>query len=162
MSWKESMAQWLAPERERRLNTERAYFQKRVRDFDMEVNSRVADIILKMDPLEPFLKKYHVVFSEAWDNLEDKLDSASQTALCMWAHGVHGDPYFKYLTEWIINTQGNSTLRKAKTEMEWFYGRASIATIALLTREIGRLSERYKETLDTRFGGFDKNLAVES
>lgn len=156
------IAQWLAPERERQLNTERVEFQKRVRDFDIEVNSRVADIILKMDPYEPFLKKYNVIFSENWEKSDDRLDDQSRLSLYMWAYGFHKDVNFQYLIDWTKNTQGNAAIRKASNEKEWFFARACIITIELLVEEIGRLSSHYQAILDGRKQkGFDKTLAVE-
>lgn len=155
------IAGWLSPEREARLNTDRARFQDQVRNFDYEVSSRVAEIILKMDPFEPLMKKYNVIFSEEWEKPEENLDAPSQIRLFMWAYGIETDPSFRHLTDWIRNTQGNATLQKATHNDEWFYGRAAVATISLLVREVGRLASRYRDIKERKDDGFNEHLAVE-
>lgn len=157
----EHIAQWLAPEREARLNTRAAEIQKRERDLEMTINNRVADITLKMDPFEPLMKKYNVVFSEEWQHPEDNLDSQSQIRLFQWAYGIVSDPSFLHVINFFRNTQGNATLRKAKNNDEWFYGRASIATLTLLFDEIKRLASHYEDLVSKKDTGFDPNSAVE-
>ena len=164
-----AIAKWLAPDRELALDARSAgldvrqsALDLRAQDLDLEVNNRVADIVMKMDPFEPFLKKYNVIFSKEYPRPEDKLDSVSQLKMFMWAYGMYTDPSFRYLTSWIINTQGNATLRKGKTDPEWFFGRSAIVTIGLFVDEVGRLASHYKEILAKAEGEtFDETLTVE-
>lgn len=136
---------------------------KKQQDMDMLVNQRVAENLLKMDPFEPLLKKYHVIFSEEYDKPEDKLNEPGQLGLFMWAYGMKGEPHFKHLIDWIRNTQGNATLRRAQNDHEWLYGRAAVATMTLFTAEVSRLAGRYEDILAKRKeqGGFDEHLAAE-
>lgn len=162
MTLRERIAQWLAPERSRWLDGFQKELFEKEKDIEMRVNIRVADIIMKMDPWEPLLKKYNVVFSQEYEKPEDNLNPQSQIAFFMWAHGIAEDPHFKHLMEWYVNKQGNNTLRKGTNDNEWFFGRAVVATISLLVREVGRLSARYSEVLENRKPkGFNDKLAVE-
>lgn len=154
MSWRSSIARLLAPEDFAALDLAKA-------DLEMQVNSRVADVLFKMDPFEPLIKKYHVVFSEKWDTKpEEALDTMGAMRMFMWAYGTRLDPNFIHLVDWLRNQQGNNTLRKAKNENEWFFGRAAVATITLFVEEIGRLSSRYEEIMANRDRSFDANLPV--
>lgn len=148
------IARFLAPEDYEAIAKERSA-------IDLAVNNRVADVLFKMDPFEPLLKKYNVIFSEEWTHPEDKLDYPSQLRLYMWAYGMEKDPNFLHLTEWIQNTQGNNTLRKASHHDEWLYGRAALATITLFVEEVGRLASRYREVIANKDRPFDVSLAVE-
>lgn len=134
--------------------------EKQKQELDLTVNNRVADVLFKMDPFEPLMKKYNVIFSKEWERPEDSLDDVSQLRLFMWAYGVEQDPSFKHVMDWIRNTQGNATLRKGGQEEQWLYGRAAVATITLLVREIGRLSTHYRERM-RKGEGFDEHLPVE-
>lgn len=161
MSTREKIARWLAPEAFTNVSIVTAEFAKKSLELDMQVNRRVADIVAKMDPFEPFFKKYHVVFSKEWERPEDRLNPQSQLQLFMWAYQVEGDPSFKYLVDWMRNTQGNATLRKAKNENEWFYGRAAVAVVTLLVDEVTRLASHYRELMAKRGQSFDEHLPVE-
>lgn len=156
-----AVARWLSPEREQELEDYEIELLKREKDMDLEINNRVAEITLKMDPFEPFLKKHNVIFGRDWIHPEDNLDSVSQLRMFMWAYGMIDEPSFKYITNWIINTQGNNTLRKAQSDAEWFYGRSAIVTIGLFVDEVGRLASRYKEIRAREENRFDENLTVE-
>ncbi len=156
----EHIARWLAPERERVLDVWAFKLNARARDLDMEVNSRVASIVMKMDPWEPLLKRYNVVFSKEWQRPEDNLDAQSQLQLFMWAYGMKHDASFNHFIEFYMNTQGNNTVRRAKNSDEWFFGRASLATLLLLKEDIGRLSLHYEERLN-KAKEFDPTLSVE-
>lgn len=134
--------------------------EKQGEELEFTVNNRVADALFKMDPFEPFLKKYNVIFSEEWDRPEDRLDQISRIRLFTWAYGIEKDPSFLHLTNWIMNTQGNATLRKGKTDPEWFFGRSAIVTIALLVEEVGRLASYYREMIG-KPEEFNEHLAVE-
>lgn len=152
------LALWISPEFTEKVKQMDEYARALAlneRAFNEKVNIRVADIITQMDPFEPLMRKYHGVFSEQYERVEDKLDDQSKLRLFMWAFGVEKDPSFKYLTDWIQNTQGNATLRKAKTDHEWFYGRVAIAMITLLTEEVSRLASHYKSILAKQKNQFD-------
>lgn len=154
-NFRTKLAGFIAPHEAERL-------AEKERGIELLVNQRVADFLMKMDPFEPLLKKYHVIFSEEYANPEDKLDEPGQLQLFMWAYGVSGNKEFKFLVDWLRNTQGNATLRKAKNDHEWLYGRAAVATISLFTEEVSRLASRYKDILAKRDGKeFDESLAVE-
>lgn len=137
-----------------------AELEKRKKEIDYEVGDRVANTLLRMDPFEPLLKKYNIIFSEEYTHPEDKLDVPSQINLFMWANGLEGNANFKFLTDWIRNTQGNATVRKAGVDNQWFFGRAMIASITLFVEEIGRLSSRYRDMM-AKPGEFDSTLTIE-
>lgn len=154
MSWQATIARWLAPQEFEKL-------AKRQGDLDMEVNQRVADVIMHMDPFEPLLRQYNVVFPAKWsedEKPEDELGSMQALQLYMWAYGQRTDVSFKHLTDWVRNHQGNATLRKGSQDKEWFYGRSAIATMTLFVREIGRLSSKYEEVMLRREPIFDAHL----
>lgn len=134
--------------------------------YEDEVNFRVAKIINGMDPLEPVLKMYHGVFSDEYERPEDNLDKKSQLNMKMWAHRMYTDPSFKYMTDFIMNTFGNETLKRVPINDEklaaqrLWYGRAQIATMILFKKEIKRLSSLYEELLKPK-EEFDENTTVE-
>ena len=130
------------------------------RSFDARVNQRVAKVLSEMDPLEPFMKKFHVVFSEDFSRPEEKLDTRGQLMMEMWGYQQRDDPSFKFMCDWIINTQGNNTLRKGRNDSEWFFGRASIINIELLKKEVGRLASAYEKRLAEK-DSFDASSSVE-
>lgn len=154
MSWRKSIARLLAPEEFVELEQKKA-------NLDMQVNQRVADVLFRMDPFEPLLNKYNVVFPDKWEvKPEDDLDTMGAVRMFMWAYGTRSDPNFLHLVDWLRNQQGNNTLRKAKNDNEWFFGRAAVATITLFVDEIGRLSSKYEEMMASRDKSFDANLPV--
>lgn len=140
--------------------------RKKIADFIYpeqinEANVRVARIISSMDPFEPVLKLFHGVFSEEYERPEDPLDVRSQYNLKMWAHQVYKDPSFKYITDWIMNTFGNETLKRGPISKERTeYGRAQISTMLLFKMEVKRLSNLYEESIKPD-EPFDKNVTVE-
>lgn len=157
------LALWLSPEFQKRLD-EAVGYAEQLREKDQliteTVNQRVADIITQMDPFEPLMRKYHGVFSKQYTRPEDKLDEPSRIRLFMWAYGMENDASFKHLTDWIANTQGNATIRKASNDHEWFYGRASLAVILLFLEEVSRLASYYKAILAKRNREFDESSVV--
>lgn len=153
MTLKAALARWL-------FSDEFAELERQKKDLEMTVNQRVANVLLQMNPFEPFLRKHNVVFSKEWKNPEDKLDEQSKIRMFMWAAGMVKDPSFRHMTDWIINTQGNNTLRKGTNEHEWFFGRAAIITMDLFVSEVGRLASRYNEMLK-KGDDYDPHLAVE-
>ncbi len=154
MSWRAAIARILVAE-------EFEALEKQKQELEYAVNNRVAEVLLKMDPWEPLLKKYNVIFSEEWKHPEDNLDAPSQIRLFMWAYQMEGEASFIHLTNWIRNTQGNNTLRRGSHEREWDYGRASIATITLFVDEVSRLASHYRDILASKGMTFDEHLPVE-
>lgn len=147
----------------------RILFSKEYEDLEKQkirieerVNQRVADFLLKMDPLEPLMRKYHVAFSGDNGRPEDRLAEADRLGLFMWGYATAKDPHFTRVMDWLRDTQGNNTLRKGKQSDEWLYGRASIATITLLVEEVGRLASKYEEYVSRRDVEFDNKLVVEA
>lgn len=134
-----------------------------IADEDNRVNQRVAQTISQMDPFEPLLREYKGVFSEEFEKPEQKLDSRGQMGLTMWAYQQKDDIHFKYLTEWIMNSAGNETIKRAPiTNERTQYGRAQIANMVLLKREIGRLSSIYEEMLEKKNPqNFDETSTVD-
>jgi len=131
-------------------------------DAENRANQRLAKTLLDMDPFEPALKRFHGVFGEEFEHPEEKLDERGQMLLKTLGYQLKSDISFKYLTEWILNTQGNNTLRKARTDYELFYGRACIVNIELFVKEIGRLAGLYEEDMAKRGNtDFDQNLTIE-
>lgn len=134
----------------------------REKNIDNEINERVATILAKMDPFEPLLKKYNIIFSKEYEKPEDRLSDQSRLQLFMWAWAAEKDPSFLFLTEWLRNKQGNATVRKSSTDQQWFFGRAMVASISLFVEEVSRLSSRYKDILAQQDGqGFDPHLPTE-
>lgn len=158
---RQKFAGFISPERERFLNVRMAAQEERERNTTAMINQRVAEIVSKMDPLEPMLKRYNIIFSKEYTHPEEPLDGPSQFRLFMWAYGMKEDPSFKYITDWVRNTQGNATVRKAVGEEQWFFGRAMIASIGLIIDEVSRLASRYEDIVAKRDRSFDAYLPVE-
>lgn len=132
-----------------------------LKNIDHLVNQRVAEAIMRMDPFEPFFRKFHVIFSEQYARPEDNLNSQGKILLYSWAYSNARDPSFKHLTEWIQNVQGNNTLRKATNDYEWFFGRCAVIMIELFVEQVGRLSRQYEEMASRSEERFDASLSVE-
>ena len=137
-------------------------------DHEMEANKRVADIILQMDPYSPLMKKFNGAFSGKFNHPEDKLDARSQLLLKTLGYQLRDDPSFKYLTEWVMNTEGNAMLRApARTNEErgeiLMWGKAQISAITLFVEELGRLGSLYEELLESQKKevGFNSENPVE-
>lgn len=135
--------------------------EKVANSIETQVNQRVAEALMKMDPFEPFLKKFHGIFSEEFVQPEDNLSPQNRIRLFSWAYGAKDDPSFKHLTNFIQNVQANNTLRKATNEYEWFYGRSAIVTIELFVAQVGRLGRLYEEVVMRKTETFDLDLTVE-
>lgn len=133
------------------------------KDHALEINRRVAEIVSQMDPLYPLLKQYSVIFSEEFERVEEPLDEPSRIGMAMWAYGQKRDPYMKRMIEWIMNSAGNETMKRAPITAERTqYGRGQIANMILFRKEIGRLSTIYEELLGRSKGDdFDENTVVE-
>lgn len=152
----------LKPERDALAAQARALSQKES-DIDKEVNRRVAATLAQMDPFEHLLREFHGIFSQEYERVEDQLDAKGQLMMRQWGFQNAETPAFKYLTEWVMNTQANETLKKAPVTTERvLYGRAQISCMILFVREVKRLSEAYKDMLDNNKGeDFDPSEAAE-
>lgn len=133
------------------------------KDIELEVNKRVAKFISQMDPFEPLLKHYNGIFSEEFERPEEKMDARSHLGFIMWAYTQRNDPNFTYLLDWIANSAGNETIKRASITPERIqYGRAQISNIVLIKREVSRLANLYEEKLaQGREEGFDSELIAE-
>jgi len=136
---------------------------RRVQEAEYSANQRFAEYISKMDPFEPLLKKFHGVFSEEYERVEDKLDARGRLMMMMWGYQQRNDPAFKYMTEWVMNTQGNATIKRGNPTAETIlYGRAQISNMILFVREVNRLGSLYDERLaEDRGDSFDSSIPVE-
>jgi hypothetical protein len=138
--------------------------EKKEKDINNEVNIRVAKIISQMDPFEPLLKEYHGVFSEEFERVEDKLDEGSRISMAMWANMQAKDPHMQRMIQWVMDSAGNDTMKRAPISVERTqYGRAQIANMILWKREIRRLSSIYEDILKKGRGSedFDENLSID-
>lgn len=131
------------------VRTEMRELKEALSKSENETNQRVSKILSEMDPFEPLMKEFHGIFSKDFQRMEEGMDERSQLQFFMWAHRQCNDPYFKYATEWVMNTAGNETMKKAPISAQrTMYGRAQIANMMLFRKEIGRLSSRYEEILE--------------
>lgn len=120
-----------------------------VKEKELEVNQRVANVIATMDPYEPYMRRFKGVFSEEFDNPEDKLNEQSRVGMYMWGYQQDNDPNFKFVTNWIINTQANATIKRKNISVdEMLYCRAKITTAIQLRDEVRRLANIYRDILD--------------
>lgn len=123
----------------------RDYFDSQQRSVD----ARVASVISKLDPFEPLMKEFRGIFSKEYAHPEDKLDAKGQLMMRMWGYQMADDPSFRYMMQWIIDGQGNETLKRAPVTPERImYGRAQISGMILFRNEVERLAEAYKDELE--------------
>ena len=123
------------------------------KEIDMVVDQRVAEVLLRMDPLEPLIREYHGIFSEYFTQPDEKLDDQSRLRLSMWAYKEKHDVEAKYFSEWIMNTAGNAYIGLTNPKPETTaYFRAQIANEMLRKKEIGRLSLYYEEKIKRNVG----------
>ncbi len=135
--------------------------EKKAQDAELNANRRVVDTLARLDPFEPLLKKYNSVFGEDYEKPEEKLDARGQLGLKLWAYTVYDDPYFQFLLQWLLNTQGNAAINKGNPTPETIlWSRALISNLLLFKREVGRLAALYKELLVEKDGP-DAELTVE-
>lgn len=114
-----------------------------------ELGQKYAQMVLSMDPYEPYMKRFKGVFSEEFNDPEGKLNDPGKIGMWMWAWQQDTDPHFKFLIDWIINTQGNATLkRKGVSTEEIFYCRAKISTAIQIRDEIRRMANLYRDHLN--------------
>ncbi len=147
------IARFLAPD----------YFQEVEKNFESRVNQKVAAIIAKMDPFEPLMLKFNGIFSREYDHPESKLDAKGQIQMKLWGYQQAHDPCFEHMMNWMMDTQGNATLKRGNPTPETIlYGRSQISNIVLILREIGRLSLLYEEMLEeNKIQDFDNTKSVE-
>lgn len=137
-------------------------FFAREKNLDNEVNRRVASTLSKMDPFEPLMKEFNGIFSQENEHVEDSLDARGQLMLRTWGYQNADSIAFKYLTDWVMNTQANETLKKAPvTEARILYGRAQISCMLLFVKEVKRLSEAYKDMLGKK-DDYDPSTPVDT
>lgn len=135
---------------------------ERERGMTNEVNRRVADVLTKIDPFERVMKEFHGVFGEEMERAEEALDEQGRILMLTWGYQNADHPAFKRLTSWIMNTQGNETLKRAAVTPERIlYGRAQISSVLLFVKEVKRLSEAYKDMIGRKGEQFDKTITVE-
>lgn len=141
------LAKWIAPEYSR--------------SVDFQVGQRVAEIMTKMDPFEPLMRQFNGVFGEEFEHPEDGLDTKGQLMLRTLGYQLSDDPSFKYLMNWVMNSQGNETIKRAPVTIERIlYGRAQISSTLTIVNELRRLGEAYKDMLG-RQEDFDESLTIE-
>lgn len=155
MMWRERIARYLAPE-------VFAQVDMREHSVTMEVNQRVAEFIAKMDPFEPLMRSFNIVFTDDYEKPEQGLNTQSQILLKSWAYGVRDDPSFKHLMQWIINQQGNNAIRKGNPTPETIlFSRAMLAAPVFVMAEVRRLAQLYEELILRREEDFDPHSGVE-
>lgn len=119
--------------------------------IDERVNRRAAEIVSKMDPWAPLMREFHGIFTAEYERPEDRLDSAGKIRMMMWGYQQNGDPAFNQLMDWIVNTQGNASVKKGNPTSETIlFSRAMIAAPLLVKKEVQRLSSLYEEFLANR------------
>lgn len=140
-----------------------AYARGLQKEAELRAGQRVAEIMSKMDPFEPVMKLFHGIFSEEFEHPEENLDAAGQLRLTMWAYQQTTDPAFKHITQWVMNSAGNETVKRAPVTVERsLYGRAQIASMALFVKEIERLGNIYADMLEkNKLETFDEHVTVE-
>ena len=130
--------------------------------MEHSVNQRVASIIMKMDPFEPFFQKFGGVFSKNVVKPGDNLNEQSKILLEMWANKTHTDPSFIYLCDWLRDKQGQDMVQKGNPTAEnILYSRALFSIVVSLQDEIRRLSGLYDERLKGKDEDFDTIITVE-
>lgn len=143
-----------------------AELRQQAADAEFLANRRFAEMVSKMDPLEPILKEFHGIFSKEYERPEDKLDAKGQLNMEMWGFQQDTDPYFEYVTDWIMNTHANETLKKAPvTTDRILYGRALLAVMLLFKNEVRRLANLYRDRLakeKNKYEGFDETISTDT
>ena len=134
-------------------------------EIELKINQRVAEIVSHMNPLEVFLAEHNVILSEYYERVEDRLSEQSKLSIAMWAWGQKRDPHMQRMMDWIINTAGNQMLKSPARSNEergevLLWGKAQIANILLLKKELGRLASIYERHLNPD-KDFDENLPVD-
>lgn len=122
-----------------------------------KMQSRLAQAMLGIDPFEVLMKEFHGVFSEEYQRPEEGLNDQGRIQMLMFGYRTFEDPSFNHLINWMMNTQGNATLRAPHLNRDtaldvMLYGRAQISTGILLKKEVSRLASLYQEMIDKQKG----------
>mgnify|MGYP007100042648 CR=1 FL=1 len=145
-----------------RIKLARWIAKKHIESIENSVNQRVAEVISKMDPFEPFFKRFGGVFSKEHLRPEQNLDARSTLMLITWGYQQRDDPSFKYMYDWIMNNQGQDAIKKGNPTPETIlYSRALMVIMPLLKREIERLASIYEDKLRDKDSEFDTTITVE-
>lgn len=67
------------------------------------------------------------------------------------------DPVFKEMVDYLINVQGNFSLRNAKNDIEFWSGRFSINGISKIWDELQKANAEYEESIKKDEEKFDEN-----
>ena len=95
-------------------------------------------------------------FSNSKDLLEEGLTEKDKKELYAQAHLLHNNKAFQKICEFLINKQGNFTVKEAVNDSQVFFGRATINGIELFKEEVERLEGLYLEGIQGE-EKFDKN-----
>lgn len=153
----------LAPEYFERFEIQMKEKDKAIEIAQKDADQRFAKMIMQMDPLEPLMRKFNGIFTPEFTHPEDKLNESGQLGMKMWAYRQNTDPHFQWMIEWIMNSAGNETLKRAPiTSERTQYGRAQISNMILFRDEVGRLSNLYLDELEKhKVQEFDGDAVVE-
>lgn len=156
---RKTIAYWISKE----IKAENFDLRKIADEAQMKADQKYAHLVLSMDPFEPVMKQFHGIFSDEYEHVEENLDVKSRFMLISLGYQLRDDPSFKHLAQWVMNTQGNQTLKRSPVTTETLiYGRAQISSMLSFVKEIGRLASLYEEEIDKdKKNEFDSNLSVE-
>lgn len=157
------LARAIAPKYFKMLEEAADQANKRAHEAEFSANQRYAKMVADMDPLEPLFAKLSIVYSQEFTRPEEKLNEAGQIGFMMWAWQQRDDTYFNFLLDWITNSHGNETVKRAPiTPERVMYGRAQISSMVLLKKEVGRLASLYEEKLEKMRGDdFDSSSSAD-
>lgn len=91
------------------------------------------------------LKGITVNFSGHEDSIEDRLEENDKKDLYADADNLKSNKAFGLITKYLIDVQGNFTVKEALNMGEVAFGRATINGIQLFVEEVNRLSNLHKE-----------------
>lgn len=152
------LAVFLAPSYFKEIEERVLKAEEKALTAEERANQRLVQTLAQMDPLEPAMKEFHGIFSKEFEKPEQKLDERSYLGFIMWAYQQKTDPHFNYMIDWIMNSAGNETIKRAPiTEARTQYGRAQISNMVLFRKEIGRLSSLYEEKLEKNKDVYKEN-----
>lgn len=138
------------------------------KEIETTINNRVALIVSNLDAIDLLMKDYNGVFSSDFTNPEDKLNDQGKLGMYMYGWQQKNDPYFEHMINFIMDSAGNQTMKgkimsEEDLKKKMLYGRAQIANMILLRKQVGRLASVYEDILDKKRGGggFDSSSAGE-
>lgn len=133
------------------------------KSFEESVGRRVAEIMNRMDPFEPVLRRFGGVFSREKPRPEDGLDARSSLLLKTWAYQQRDDPSFRFMYEWVMDGQGRDAVQKGNPTPETIlWSRSLLTVMPLWKREVDRLGGLYEDILNSSRGQeFDDSVSVE-